>query len=59
MWIVEPLTKLKLSRFPIPQLEDTIDELVGYQWFSKMDLCCGYHQIGNTLGDKWKKTFKT
>lgn len=28
-------------RFPIPQLEDTLDELASSQWFLKMELHSG------------------
>ena len=54
------LNKILLkNRYPLPWIDELIDNLKGAKFFTKLNLKSRYHQIPIESTDVWKTAFKT
>jgi hypothetical protein len=47
------------NQYPIPRIDDLLDQLKEAKFFNKIDLKSRYHQVPIKLTDVWKTTFKS
>ena len=47
------------NRYPIPRIDDLLDQLKEETFFSKIDLKSGYHQVPIEPTNVWNTNFKT
>ena len=47
------------NRFPMPLMDEILDELAGTRYFAKLDMTAGYHQVRMKQEDEHKTAFKT
>ncbi|POS82085.1 hypothetical protein EPUL_006099, partial [Erysiphe pulchra] len=47
------------NRYPIPNIEETLQRLQGCKYFTKLDIIAAFNRIRIAAGDEWKTSFTT
>jgi len=47
------------NKYPLPVIDELLDELNGASWFTSLDMCSGFHQIGMAKHEEYKIAFQT
>jgi hypothetical protein len=47
------------GKYPLPVIDELLDELASSRWFPKLDLKAGYHKIRLAPGEEYKIAFQT
>jgi hypothetical protein len=47
------------NKFPMPIIDEFLDDIDGAKFFTKLDLNSGFHQIRMVVSDEQKTSFKT
>ena len=63
LWLCVDYRRLNLKTvgdaYPLPRIQESLDALVGAQYFSTLDLASGYHQISMYPRNQHKTAFTT
>ena len=49
----------KKDRYPIPLIQETLNQIGRAKWFTKLDVLAAFHKIRITKGQEWMTAFRT